>query len=47
VLAWKVRCQGAGTVDTVVVQRYELTYYLRGKHEAIYTTIGQVDWKST
>ena len=34
-------------MNIVVVQRYELTCYLRGIHEPIYTTISQVDWKST
>ncbi|KAJ9481160.1 hypothetical protein VN97_g12344 [Penicillium thymicola] len=30
-----------------MIQRYELTCYFRGIHEPIYTTISQVDWKST
>jgi hypothetical protein len=32
---------------TVVAQRYKLTCYFRGIHEPIYTTMSQVDWKST
>ena len=33
--------------DPVVAQRYELTCYFRVIHEPLYTTMSQVDWKST
>ena len=33
----------SGRELSVVVQRYELTYYFRGIHEPIYTTMSQVD----
>ena len=35
------------SLERVVVQRYELTYYFRGIHEPMYTTMSQVDFQST